>query len=191
MSRFLAVLAPAALLLSACASGPLPAQGDGAPPWASLTSPTAALKVVLDEVCLPAVMHGRPVAELAEARYMVSVPVRSTGSPMAVAAWRLGSWHDVYVMELPNGGCSASLEAGDAAGLATAAIEMLKTHGTFAAGDSMPARDGEAENTAWCTPEADRPVVVGVLRKIRGRGPALLVNVFRAQGARPPFCPRA
>ena len=47
MFRSAAALMSAALLMSACASGPPPSQGDGAPPWESLTSPTAALTVIL------------------------------------------------------------------------------------------------------------------------------------------------
>ena len=185
MSRLASLLATG-LLLSACASTPPP--GDGSPPWASLTSPTAALTVVLDEVCLPAVMDGRPVGDLAEARYLRPVPPASTGSPMAVAAWRLASWHDIYVMELPNGGCSASIEAGDADALATGAVALLKARAAFAAGAVTPTADGRAENTAWCTPETRRPVVAGVVRRTGGRRVALLLNLFRAGDARPPFC---
>lgn len=189
MFRLLPSVAAAAALLSGCASSPTPTTGDGAPPWSSLTSPTAALKVVLDEVCLPAVMDGRPIRELAEARYLVAVSPASTGSPDAVAAWRLGSWHNVYVMELPNGGCSLSLEAGDADDLAVAAVDMLKARAAFAPGLVAPTSDRNGENTAWCTPEATRPVVAGVVRRTGGRRVALLVNVFRARDARPPFCP--
>lgn len=190
MPRLIPVLA-AGLALSACASSTAPPRGDGSPPWSSLTSPTAALTVVLDEVCLPAIMEGRSIRELAEARYLRPVSPASTGSPSAVAAWRLGSWHSIYVMELPNGGCSASLEAGDADDLAAEAVNMLKARAAFAPGRAAPTQDGNAENVAWCTPEARRPVVAGVLRRTGGRRVALLVNVFRAQDARPPFCPAA
>lgn len=181
-------LAATGLLLSACAGSPAGATGDGAPPWSSLTSPTAALKVALDEVCLPAILDGRPIGDVAEESYLRPVPPRSTGSSQAIAAWRLASWHNVYVMQLPNGGCSVSLEAGDAGDLAAAAVAMAQARADFTQGQTVPVRNGEAENTAWCASEADRPVVVGVLRKRSGRGPALVVNVFRAQGARPSFC---
>lgn len=187
MSR-LVFLVGAGLLLSACASTS-PPPGDGAPPWASLTSPTAALTVVLDEVCLPAVMDGRPIRELAVARYLRPVAPATTGSPMAVSAWRLASWHNIHVMELLNGGCSASIEAGDPEDLAAAAVAMLKARGAFAAGAVTPTADGDAENTAWCTPEASQPVVAGVVRRTGGRRVALLLNLFRARDARPAFCP--
>ena len=145
--------------------------------------------MVLDEICLPAIMEGRSIRELAEARYLRSVEPRTTGSPSAVAAWRLASWHEIYVMELPNGGCSASLEAGDADDLAADALTMIKARAAFAPGLVAPSADGDAENTAWCSPEAIRPVVAGIVRRTGGRRVALLVNVFRAQNARPPFCP--
>lgn len=186
--NFPASLALVAVCLTACASGSQAPRGDGSPPWSSLTSPSAALKVVVDEVCLPAIIENRPIGELAEARYLWPVPPASTGSPSATAAWRLGSWHRIYVMQLPNGGCSASVDAGDADDLAAATVAMAQARAPLARGLTLSARDGEAENVAWCTPEADRPLVVGVLRKLSGSGPALVVNVFRAQGARPSFC---
>jgi hypothetical protein len=180
-----------AAVLSGCASAPAPSQGDGSPPWSSLTSPSAALKVALDEVCLPAVMEGRPIRDLAEARYLRAVAPRSTGSPTAVAAWRLASWHEVHVMELPNGGCSASLEAGDADALYAEAVAMINARAAFAPGLATPTADRNGENVAWCSPEATRPVIAGIVRRTQGRRAALLVNVFRAQGARPPFCAAA
>lgn len=178
-----------ALMVSACASHPEARRGDGSPPWSSLTSPSSALTVALDEVCLPALLEGRAIGDVAEARYLVPVAPRSTGSSQAVSAWRLGSWHQVYVMQLPNGGCSVSLEAGNPEDLAASAIQMIQARGPFVRGQTISARSGQAENTAWCTPEMDRPWVAGVLKRTSGRGPALLVNVFRAQAVRPSFCP--
>jgi hypothetical protein len=188
MIRLASLLLIAALTVCGCAPSAKTRRGDGSPPWSSLTSPTAVLKVALDEVCLPAILDNRPISELAEARYLVSVPPRSTGSSQATAAWRLGSWHEIYVMQLPNGGCSVSLEAGNAQDLAASAVEMAQARTAFTRGLVTPARNGEAENTAWCSAGNDRPVVVGVMRKLSGRGPALMVNVFRAEAARPSFC---
>lgn len=166
-------------------------EGRARPPWSSLTSPTAALRVVLDEVCLPAILEDRPIGPLAESRYLRPVSPRSTGSPQAVAAWRLASWHEIFVMQLPNGGCSLSLEAGDAEDLAALSLTMLQARALFVEGQSVPSADGDAINTAWCTAEADRPVVAGVVQRTRGRRVALLINLFRAQGPRPPFCAAA
>jgi hypothetical protein len=178
-----------AALLAGCATAPR--TGDGSPPWSSLTSPSAALTVALGEVCLPAMLDGAVLAERAEARYLQPVSPRSTGSPSATAAWRLGSWHSIYVMALPNGGCSVSLEAGDPDDLYAQAVGMLQARGGFSQGASLATPDGQAINTAWCTPDARRPLVVGLMRRTSGRRVALLANVFRAQDGRPSFCPAA
>lgn len=195
MSRRLAVATLAGLMAAGSAAPAAFAQSPAEqqappsrPPWSSLTSPSAALRVVLDEICLPAILETRPLGPLAESRYLRPVAPRSTGSAQAVAAWRLASWHEIFVMQLPNGGCSLSLEAGDADDLAALAVTMLQARVPFEEGQSMPSADGDATNTAWCTADADRPVVAGIVRRTRGRRVALLINLFRAQGPHPAFC---
>jgi hypothetical protein len=141
-----------------------------------------------NEVCLPAILENQSIEALALQHFMRPVGVRETGSDQAVAAWRLASYSGVYVMELPNGGCSASVDAGDPDALNDRALELLAARGTFAVGASYETRGGNAVNTAHCSPETDRPVVVGLVRKTGGRGAAFLANVFRAQNTRPPFC---
>ena len=177
----------AALTVAGCATGT--ATGPDAPPYGALVSPAAAMELVFNEVCLPAIIDNQSIETLALRRFMRPVSVRETGSAQAVAAWRLASYSEVYVMQLPNGGCSASVEAGDADGLNARALELLALRGSFTAGLTAEMRGGNAVNTAHCSPELDRTVVVGLIRKTGGRGPAFLANVFRAQGARPPFCP--
>lgn len=179
--------APLALALALALGGSASAQDRPRPPWSALTSPTAAMKVAFDEVCLTAVAEGRSIETLALDHYLRAVRPGSTGSPSATAAWRLGSWSNVYVMALPGGGCSASIEAGDPEGLNTAAITAMMAHGSFS--PAAPETVNNAERIAWCTGEADRPLIVVLLKKTGGRRDAFLANVFRAQGARPPFCP--
>ncbi len=166
-------------------------QERGPAPFAALTSPTAALKVAFDEVCLPAVLEGRSLEDLAHQRYLVPVNPRSTGSPTATAAWRLASYSHVYVVALPGGGCSVAVEGGDPEGLNAAAIAMMKAWAAFAPAAPEPTADGKAERTAWCTPEANRPYFIALLRRTSGRRNALVANVQRAQGLRPSFCPVA
>ncbi|HZV85032.1 MAG TPA: hypothetical protein VFF48_08610 [Brevundimonas sp.] len=182
MSRFGPVLAAASLMLAA----PATAQERGPPPWAALTSPTAAMEVAFDKVCLAALMSGRTIDDLAYENHLVSVAPRTTGSPTAQRAWRLASWSQVYVMALPNGACSASVEGGDAGGLNAAAVAALQARALFTAGQ----RDvtNGAERTAWCTTENQRPLVAVLLKKLRGDRVAFLANVFRTQADRPPFC---
>lgn len=165
---------------------PAAAQEKEPEPWAALTSPTAAMHVVFDKVCLAAVMDGRSIEDRALANHLVEVDARSTGSPTAERAWRLGSWSYVYVMELPNGACSASVQAGDAEAMNAAALEDMAARAPFTAGRRDTSNG--AERTAWCTAETQRPVVAVLLKKLRGRRDAFVANVFRAQADRPPFC---
>ncbi len=176
------------LATAGCASGTSSGQDTNPAPWGALVSPTAAMELVFNEVCLPAILENQSIEALALKRLMRPVGVRETGSSQAVAAWRLASYSKVYVMQLPNGGCSASVEAGDADELNARALELLAVRRGFVAGASVETRGGDAVNTPYCSPEADRPVIVGLVRKTGGRGPAFLANVFRAQGPRPPFC---
>jgi hypothetical protein len=182
MRRFLLLAAGLGLLLGT----PAAAQDREPAPWAALTSPTAAMHVVFDKVCLAAVMDARSIEERALANHLIEVDARSTGSPTAERAWRLASWSYVYVMALPNGACSASVQAGDAEGMNAAALQDMAARAPFTAGRRDTANG--AERTAWCTAEAERPVVAVLLKKVGGRRDAFVANVFRAQDDRPPFC---
>ena len=186
-----ALLVAAALAPQAAppASPASPRQERGPAPFSALTSPTAALKVAFDEVCLPSVLEGRSLEELARQRYLVPVNPRSTGSSTATAAWRLASYSHVYVVALPGGGCSVGVEGGDPDGLNAAAIEMMQARAAFAPAAPEPVDNGKAERTAWCTPEANRPYFIALLRRTSGRRNAFVANVLRAQGLRPSFCP--
>ncbi len=186
MRRYGVAALAVTLIASGCATGT--ASGPDSPPYGALISPTAAMEVVFNEVCLPAILENQSIEALALQRFMRPVGVRETGSDQAVAAWRLASYSGVYVMQLPNSGCSASVDAGDPDALNARALELLAARGTFAAGAVAATRGGNAVNTAHCSPETDRPVIVGLVRKTGGRGAAFLANVFRAQNTRPPFC---
>ncbi|MBJ7319962.1 MAG: hypothetical protein JHC96_14290 [Brevundimonas sp.] len=191
LSIRLAGVAAMVFALAGCATNPTVRPTQPAP-WAALTSPMAAMEIVVSDICLTAVRENRPVEALALDHWLRPVPPRTTGSPLAVAAWRLASYSDVYVMALPDGGCSASVEAGDPKALNDAAVGLLAKHGDFRRGETLVAEDHS--RTAWCTGEADRPLVVALAqankaRMAGGRRPALITNVFRAAGARPGFCP--
>lgn len=191
--RSTTLLVAMAASISACASATSSGthSGRGPAPYAALTSPTAALKVAFDEVCVPSIMDGQSLEQLALQHYLVAVSPRSTGSPTATAAWRLASYSQVYVVALPTGGCSVSVEGGDPDGLNAAAVEMLRARAAFAPKAAGTSPDGKAERTAWCTPEADRPWFASLMRRTSGGRNAFVANVQRAEGARPSFCPAA
>lgn len=178
----------ACLCLAGCATSERPERGPA--PYAALISPTAALKVALDEVCLPAVLEGRSLEELALSRHLVPANPRRAGSPTATAAWRLASLGQVYVFLLPNGGCSVSLERGDADELNRQALAMLTARRPdVRLGLSEPTDRERAQRDAYCTSEVTRPYVVALVRRKESSRPtAFLANVFQAQADRPPFC---
>lgn len=181
MLRFIAI-AVSTLILGA----PARAQERQPEPWGALVSPIAAMQVVFDKICLTAVREGRSIEQLSLDNHLRPVRPRTTGSPTATGAWRLASYSQVYAMALPDGACSASVEAGEADGLNAAALEILAAHGDFR--PSAPEQVNGAERIAWCTSEA-HPLVVVLLRKTGRRRHAFVANVFRARAERPSFCP--
>ena len=132
MRRYGVAALAVTLMASGCATGT--ASGPDAPPYGALVSPTAAMEVVFNEVCLPAILENQSIETLALQRFMRPVGVRETGSDQAVAAWRLASYSEVYVMQLPNGGCSASVDAGDPDALNARALELLARGGRSPSG---------------------------------------------------------
>jgi len=155
-------------------------------PYGALTSPTAAMTIVFSDVCMTAVRDGASIEALALDHWLRPVPPRSTGSPTATAAWRLASYSKVFVVSLPNGGCSASVEGGDPEALREAAVALTARYGTFVEGQTIPGDDNT--RTAWCTGEARRPMIAVLVKRTEGRRPAFVANVFRAEDDRPSFC---
>lgn len=174
------------VLVSGCAGQPTGVRPTKPAPFGALTSPTAALTIVFSDICLTAVRDGTSIEALALDHWLRPVPPRSTGSSMGTAAWRLASYSSVFVIALPNGGCSASVEGGDPEGLEAAALDLLPRHGDFVRGQTFPAEDNT--RTAWCTAETHRPLIVTLVRRTQGRRPAFVANIFRAQSTRPSFC---
>lgn len=155
-------------------------------PYAALTSPTAAMTIVFSDICMTAVRDGSSIETLALDHWLRPVPPRSTGSPTATAAWRLASYSKVFVVALPNGGCSASVEGGDPEALREAAVVLTARHGAFVEGQTIPGDNNS--RTVWCTGEAQRPMIAVLVQRTEGRRPAFVANVFRAENARPSFC---
>jgi len=165
---------------------PATAQQRADPPWRALVSASAALKVALDEVCLASQFAGGDLKAIAEGHYLRPINPARYGSPTATEGWRLASLSPVLLLRLPNGGCSVSIEDGDADKLAAEAEAMIQARAAFSPG--LRLQEGEAERVAWCTAEAERPMVATIVRRTRGRRVAFLANVFRAQAGRPAFC---
>ncbi|WP_425986600.1 hypothetical protein [Brevundimonas sp. TWP1-2-1b1] len=173
-------------LLSGFAAQPTEVRRTQPAPYAALTSPTAAMAIVFSDICMTAVRDGSSIEALALDHWLRPVAPRSTGSPTATAAWRLASYSTVFVVALPNGGCSASVEGGDPEALREAAVALTARHGAFVEGQTIPGDDNS--RTAWCTGEAQRPMIAVLVKRTKGRRPAFVANVFRAENDRPSFC---
>ena len=179
-----AIISAATILVGGCtASATRPTRPE---PWSALTSPTAAMSIVFSDVCMTAVRDGSSIEALALDHWLRPVSPASTGSPTATAAWRLASYSNVFVMALPDGGCSASVEAGDPQALQDAAAALTTRHGVFIRGQTVVGDDNH--RTAWCTGEAQRPLIAVLVRRTNGRRAAFVANVFRAERDRPGFC---
>jgi len=156
----------------------------------SITGPALELqKKTLDGGCLTYVFGGKPLRDVMAAMPDAkSIPPRSTGSPTATEAWRVGSQNLAYVMQLPNGtSCSASVQLGDPQRLYEAAVAMVQAHGAFSKGLVDASEKRDAERTTWCT-SGPYPYVAVFYKRTSGSRHAFLANVFKAQGAQFSAC---
>jgi hypothetical protein len=140
-------------------------------------------KLALAEGCLASVFGDKPLRSIMAAQvYAKEIPAKDTGSPTAVAAWRLDSANTTYIMDLPGGACSMSVRMGDPQQLYDAGVALIQTRGAFVQGMTDTAERGDAQRTVWCT-AGPYPHVAVFYKRTTGRRDAFLANVFKAQGA--------
>jgi hypothetical protein len=176
----------AAITLSACSIDKMRADLEAAP--ALMDEALNQQKLALENGCLAAVFDGKPLADLMAATPNAkSVPVSQTGSPAATAAWKIGNSNQTYVMQLPNGACSASVTLGDPQRLYDEAIALAQKRATFRKGKVDTSERGDAERTSFCS-EGAYPYVFVIYKRTTGSRGAFLVNVFKAQGAQFSAC---
>lgn len=182
-----------AVVLSSLSAAPVLAQDkprpDEHPPFAALTSPSAALKVAFEEVCLPAILDGQSVETLAIQRHLISVNPKLAGFSGEVKTWRLASLGQVYVAAWSDGTCSTTVERGDPEALKAQALAAVRARGIeLTEGLSQPAKAGGI-NIAYCSP-GPQPVVLGIITPADKKSPrgAIFLNLFRAKGDQPEFC---
>ena len=158
-------------------------------PWKALTSSSAALKVVFDEICLPAILDGQSVARLAVQRHLVEVNPKLAGFSGDVRTWRLASLAHVYVAAWGDGTCSATVDRGDADAFRRQVLDAVAARNIIlASGASQPAK-ADGVNTAYCS-APPQPLVISIITPAdrRSRRPAIFVNAFRSRGVEPSFC---
>jgi hypothetical protein len=162
---------------------------DDHPPWKALTSSSAALKVVFDEVCLSAALNDRSVEALAIERHLVEVKPKLAGFSGDVRTWRLASLSPVYVVAWADGTCSATVERGDPEAFRQQVLETLAAHDIKVTRGQSQAALGDGVNVPYCT-SPPQPLVVSIITPTtkKSRRPAILLNVFKAKGELPSFC---
>jgi hypothetical protein len=185
--RFCLVRAPlaslGATLLAACTSLIDDMRNDVEGTPTVMAEAQANQKLALVDGCLASVIGGQPLRAIMAAHvYAKETPPKDTGSPTAVAAWRLDSANTSYVLELPGAACSMSVMRGDPQQLYDAAVALLQTRGAFVQGMIDTAERGDAERTTWCT-AGPYPHVAVLYKRTTGRRVAFLANVYKAQGA--------
>jgi hypothetical protein len=162
---------------------------DDHPPIAALTSPSAAVKVAFEEVCLPAILDGQPVETLAIQRHLVSVNPKLAGFSGEVKTWRLASLGQVYVAAWSDGTCSVTSERGDPEALRQQVLDAMAARGIrLTAGLAQPAK-ADGINQAYCE-AGSHPLVLSIITPVdkKSRRGAVFTNLFRARGERPSFC---
>jgi hypothetical protein len=179
--RILTCLA-AALLLSACGTTP------SETPTGAMFSAEAALKVVFDEVCAPAILEGKSVETLARAKSMIEVDATGLNARKDDREWRLATIGYASVMAWADGTCMISVEQGEPASHRAHLLSSIAARGIkLARGKTISANGGA--NTAYCTADA-QPLVLGIITPAPGgaRRTAIVANLFRAKDAKPDFC---
>ena len=140
-------------------------------------------KLALKDGCLASIIGNQPLASIMGTQgYAKEIPPKDTGSPTAIAAWRLDSANTTYVMGLPGGACSVSVMRGDPQKLYDAAVALIQTRGAFQEGKTDTAPRGDAQRTTWCTAGL-YPYVAVFYKRTTGTRVAFLANVYKAQGA--------
>lgn len=138
------------------------------------------------QVCAAVVFDGAKFdAQIGEGRWLKTSP-KAARSSLAVRAWRAMALTRVYLMELPNGGCSIFVMGAEPEPLKRAAIDAMTARKSFAPTLSKDAREGAATRSAYCTPD-EFPFVMSMTTPEAKQGDVAF-TLFRATGRSPSFC---
>jgi hypothetical protein len=120
-------------------------------PAASATDGMEAVRVALGRVCLPGIVEASPIAPLALAAGMVSVPPTAVGAGPLDKAWGLGGAAPALAVAWADGSCTAMLPKGDKdAARATAEKVILARPEGFKRGSTMLADGDRVQRTVYC-----------------------------------------
>jgi hypothetical protein len=138
-------------------------------------------------ICSAIVFDGQSFDTALAGRPWTSVDPRSTGSELATRAWQATAARNVFLMRLPNGGCSFAIRDGDSETLRVRVMGQLSARATFQLVLEGDTRDGDAVRYAYCTRE-DFPRVASLVVGGRQSLPRFVFNIYRASDRAPDYC---
>jgi hypothetical protein len=158
-------------------------------PWGALIDAVGAAEIVLRDVCLPGILEGRPIDQLAEYERLVAMPSSAANAGPSDRVWRLGSIRHVYAVAWADGSCSTYVNTGPAAELRQMAERVILARPEqFARGRSGLADGDRVQRTVYCARLGDERLVATITspngRAARGTQ-ALASTVYRAKGWSP------
>lgn len=194
MWKSAAAAAVLSLFAGACGtpSGPGPdGLTRGPAPYGALTSADAALEVVFDQVCLPAILDGGDFVTLARSHYLVETKAPKNSTGQSAQAFRLASMSKASATLWADGTCTVGLEKADTSRMAEHMLATLSARGQgMTVGVSRPADRGGIA-TAYCNSDL-RPLILVIVRPGDGKSkrPAVVANLHRAVGGASDICSR-
>jgi hypothetical protein len=194
MRNILATISLLALGLTGCGTASGPDRDGitrGPAPYAALTSGDEALKVVFDQVCLPAVLDGGDFVTLAKSHYLVAdkPPKDSTGQSGETFA--LAAMAHAYATRWADGSCMITIERGDASAYRAHVLAALAEKGqTTTPGIVTPVPNGGVRS-GFCNPDP-RPLILAMTTPDgpKSKRPAIVATLYRAKGGASDICKR-
>jgi hypothetical protein len=150
-------------------------------------APEQAIAVEAAALCEAVVFDAQSFDEAVEGKPWATVDPSETGSNLATHAWRSLTVDDVYLMRLPNGGCSFAVEEGEGEAMRALVLEGLTERAAFTLVLQEETRNGRALRYGYCVDEAYPRVASMVVGERRSR-PRFVFNLFRAGTPAADFC---
>lgn len=182
------------LLSAACGttSGPGPdGVTRGPAPYAALTSTSAGLKVVFDEVCIPVVLDGGDFVTLSKSRHMVETKASTDTTGQSSQSFRVASFGEITATLWADGSCMVALERGDSSELRDQVLASLTARGHAMTRGISGAAPNDGARMAFCNADP-RPLVLALTTPASksSRRLALVATLYRAKGGASDICLR-
>lgn len=147
-------------------------------------------EVILNEVCLRAIVERKPVEELASELKMIAMPPSSVGATAADKVWRKGMMVPVYVVAWADGGCSTYVERGNPGELRELAVSAISLRAEgFTQGSDMQLPEQKVRRTVYCaTSEKQQLVATIATPEVGARSRRPLSSTVYRRASSSPLC---